>query len=658
MKRILALMTALCLLCSAALAQNEVPAAVVDGTACGVTIWRNHQEMDTDQQKMVQDYPVFECADKQFEQFLTENITEPVREMCMLEAGQARGGYYASLDFDGVLSVEASAHKLPEGAQETEVELFYAIVDLNGKRLLELQDLFTEPEPVVVEVICNAVYEQAAELELLLESITDSGLVPLPDSYYLTREALRVLYDTNTLSEQAVALDLNWEELPLSWSAVLTGESIIAEPEMDATIGIIGGADGPTSIFITEGAEVPEEILEAYPNAVIATAEPAVELDNVENTQTPVLTVVPVITLEPTVTPAVIVETEITPAPFVTPVPTVTPFPVETLNPDFSLAPVITPTPMPVAGSDAMMVDVLTHGLWKPLGTEGNVYYQFTADGKLLTVSVAEYSVKDGVLTSDVLNGTLDIGSDSAFVLRDGSDMSGYVLNRQGERVAPEEFVTPSPTPVPTPTPTPTPTPSPTPSPTPAPTPTPTPKPTPTPTPTPTPVPTPTPTPTLSPYQNALAAAPVIEALEDPSFEHVRTLKVYSAPDETSWTASGAQVTTDDTVAIYGVENGWVLVSYAIGDGSRGRMGYIADTTLANPEKTRKLGFCSLPMTLTQNAKATDDPLRSRNTLTTLRKGTEVTLLAFFEKNWAYVQTTYEGKPCRLFIPVSALKED
>jgi hypothetical protein len=99
------------------------------------------------------------------------------------------------------------------------------------------------------------------------------------------------------------------------------------------------------------------------------------------------------------------------------------------------------------------MVDVLTHGLWKPLGTEGNVYYQFTADGKLLTVSVAEYSVKDGVLTSDVLNGALDIGSDSAFVLRDGSDMSGYVLNRQGERVAPEEFVTPSPTPVPTPTP-------------------------------------------------------------------------------------------------------------------------------------------------------------------------------------------------------------
>ena len=142
------------------------------------------------------------------------------------------------------------------------------------------------------------------------------------------------------------------------------------------------------------------------------------------------------------------------------------------------------------------------------------------------------------------------------------------------------------------------------------------------------------------------------------SFEHVRTLKVYSAPDKNGWAADGAQVTTDSTVAIYGVENSWVLVSYAIGDGSRGRMGYIANTTLADSEKAPQLGFCSLPITLNRNAKATDDPLRSRNTITTLKKGQEVTLLAFFGDEWAYVQTTYESKVCRLFIPVSALKED
>ncbi|MBR5546327.1 MAG: hypothetical protein IKU70_05040 [Clostridia bacterium] len=632
MKRFLALLLAACLLCSSAsLAQNAQPenATVQEGNACGVTIWRNHLEIDTDEQEIVLDYPVFECDDGQFASFLTENITEPIRAMGLLPAGQARGGYYASLEFDGVLSVEASVHKLPEDAQDTEVELFYAIVDLNGKRFLSLGDLFTEPEPVAVEAICNAVYEQADELELLLETITDSGLVPEPCSYYLTRDSLRVLYEPNTLSRQAAALDLKWEDLPLNWSAVLTGEAVIAEPEN---------------------------------SPAIVTAEPSVEIETAEVTQTPFVTETPFVTSAPTVTPAPAAESTLQPfvtaEAAVTPVPTVTPFPVETLNPDFSLAPVVTPTPMPVAGSDAIMVDVLTHGLWKPLGTEGDMYYQFTADGKLLTVRVTDYTVEDGVLISDVLNGTLDIGSDSAFVLRDGNEMSGYVLNRQGERVAPEEFVTPSPSPVPTPTPTPTPTPSPTPTPTPVPTPTPTPVPTATPTPTPTPVPTPTPTPTLSPYENARKQAPVMTVLTDASFEHVRTLKVYSAPGETTWTAAGAQVTTDESVAIYGVENNWVLVSYAIGDGSRGRIGYIANTTLATPEKTRPLGFCSLPIKLTRSAKATDDPLRSKNTITTLKAGKEVTLLAFFGEEWAYVQTTHESKVCRLFIPVSALKED
>lgn len=52
---------------------------------------------------------------------------------------------------------------------------------------------------------------------------------------------------------------------------------------------------------------------------------------------------------------------------------------------------------MQLAGNDAITVDVLTHGLWKPLGTDGEVYYQFTADGKLLTVTVTDYTVTDGV---------------------------------------------------------------------------------------------------------------------------------------------------------------------------------------------------------------------------------------------------------------------
>ena len=47
--------------------------------------------------------------------------------------------------------------------------------------------------------------------------------------------------------------------------------------------------------------------------------------------------------------------------------------------------------------------------------------------------------------------------------------------------------------------------------------------------------------------------------------------------------------------------------------------------------------------------------LRSRSTLTTLKAGKEVTLLAFMGDEWAYVETELDEKPCRLFIPRNAL---
>ena len=59
---------------------------------------------------------------------------------------------------------------------------------------------------------------------------------------------------------------------------------------------------------------------------------------------------------------------------------------------------------------------------------------------------------------------------------------------------------------------------------------------------------------------------------------------MYCAPGEETYRVDGAQVDTDETVLIYGVENGWVLVSYTIGNGSRGRIGYIKNTTLADAE--------------------------------------------------------------------------
>lgn len=149
----------------------------------------------------------------------------------------------------------------------------------------------------------------------------------------------------------------------------------------------------------------------------------------------------------------------------------------------------------------------------------------------------------------------------------------------------------------------------------------------------------------------------MLSVLEGAGFEKARTVKVYSAPGETTWNDDKAQVTTDESVAIYGKDNNWVLVSYAIGDGSRGRMGYVENSELVNAQGVPELGLCSVKMNLVHNASATDDPLRSRKAVTRLKAGDEVTLLGFLGEDWAYIQTTFESKIARLFIPVDALED-
>ena len=591
---LLAAMTALSVL--PALAEGEV-----DVTGSGVTVLRNHLEGQTDGLSLAVDYPAFVCDDAGLQAFLEENVTRPFQALCGAQSDQTssiRGGYCASLDFASLLSVEANV-RYKEGDQ-TRYVFFYRVVDLAAQRLLEPEDLFTESREQIESALRQAAYEQALAqgMTVLPASAAET---PLPNSYYLSARAFRVIYDGNTLCDAPTVVDIPWEDLGLTPSQVF--EDGDDDDGMDVTdaadepaddTAIIGGADGPTAIYL-------------------ATAEPAATAESAAYEPAP------------------------------TPLPTVTPGPQNTLDPNFSLPPVSTPTPMPLAGSDAIMADVLTHGLWKQLGTDGTIYYQFTADGKLLTVRVEDYTLTDGYLESDTLTGTLDIGSDSAFTLRDGSGgLSGYVLNRQGEAVAPEEFVTPTPTPVPTPTPAPTPTPSPSPTPTAAPTPT----------------PTPAPTPTLSPYERAQQEAPTLAQLGDASFARARTLDVYSAPSEQAWRSKKAQVTTNDNVAIYGRVGEWVLVSYTIGNGSRGRMGYIDDMTLDNPEGVAQLAFSNIPITLTSDAKATDDPLYGQETIRTIPAGEQVVLLAFLGNDWAYVQTTMEDKECRLFIPQQALMQE
>jgi hypothetical protein len=150
--------------------------------------------------------------------------------------------------------------------------------------------------------------------------------------------------------------------------------------------------------------------------------------------------------------------------------------------------------------------------------------------------------------------------------------------------------------------------------------------------------------------------APNLQPISDAAFGEIKTMKVYSAPSEAAFRNDGAQVDTNSNVDIYGItHDGWVLVYYPIGNGSRGRVGYIRSDTLENPAALGQLAFCSIPMTLNRKVKGTEDPLIGQALSIELDKGEEVTLLAFMGEDWAYVETTRDKLQYRCFIPQKAL---
>lgn len=663
MKRFCALLLALCLLMTGlpALAAEETVELEKDG----VTVTRCHEVTKTKNQRFAIDYPTFACEDAALETFLNQTVADPIRQRCaMAESEDTTGyesglmdtissGYTVSMDFPGILSAEASFRYQAAGSNVVQTDFFWAAVSLEERRSLSLYDFFVEPAETVDAIVRNAVFMQGISGSFLKPEITESAQIPMPNSCFLMEKALRVFYGADAISKEARLVDLPWETLGLTQSHWLTGEEA---PVEDPTTAEASPAEETQPIT---GAE---ELVDETETELTAEEAPAgdeelladgAEATEPESTEEPAATSEPAEAAEGEPSVVTIQAGEETPEPTATPQPTpipmeaITPAPAATINPHYTLAPVVTPTPMPLSADDETIRMVLERGMWKQLGSDGTTYYQFTADGKLLTITVSSYSLNDGQLTSDVLSGEVTLGGDSAFTLRnEAGDPTGYVLNRDGEAVAPAEFVTPSPTPVPTPTPEPTPTPTATPEPT----------PTPTMEPTPTPSPTPTPTPTLSPYVQALMEAPNLQPLTDASFSDIKTMKVYSAPSEDAFRNDNAQVDTNDKVSIYGMtHDGWVLVYYPIGNGSRGRVGYIRSNTLADAENVQQLAFTNIAMPLTRKADATEDPLIGQGTSMELKAGEEVTLLAFMGEEWAYVETTRENQQYRCFIPQKVL---
>lgn len=668
MKRLLALLAALCLFAGVADAEGSPESRTPELTRDGLTVIRCQLSGQTDTLTSKLDYPAFESDDTALAEYLTQTVTEPLlalrRAEPMSDAAAytadtkdyVRMSFFASMDFGGLLSVEASVYNRSADQAVNEVTFFYRIIDLGARRELTVYDLFTEPQETVTAAIRSAVFSIKDDQGEAI--VDDAAQVPAPNSYYLTTAAFRCLYAAGTVAQKATVVDVPWDKLGLTQSPLLLGEgqttpeataeAVVQMEETGSPTGGLGAGDAlagdallarlTANDWQTEGAMLrflPDgsitdptggaPLFVAYTlgeKSLFLTSDdrPDQELYVSETADGLLFTFEPETSDYTTLglTPGAALPGEAAPN---------TPAPAE------PTAAVSTPTPMPLTGDDADVLAFLTQGLWKRLGTDGQTYYQFMPDGKLLTIQVTPYSLAEGQLESGELAGTVEVGGNAFTLVEADGGQVGFVLNRSATPVPGEAFVTATPTPPPTPTPEPTPSPSPS----------------------PTPTASPAPTPTLSPYEQAAATAPTLAALGDATFAKRQSFKVYSAPDDQSYRDSKAQVTTDESVQIFGVTGEWVLVSYPIGNGSRGRIGYISNTTLADADNVAQLAFANIPLSLTKKANATDDPLNGKGKLFEIKKDAQVTLLAFLGTDWAYVETTYKTKPCRVFIPRASL---
>ncbi len=114
-----------------------------------------------------------------------------------------------------------------------------------------------------------------------------------------------------------------------------------------------------------------------------------------------------------------------------------------------------------------------------------------------------------------------------------------------------------------------------------------------------------------------------------------------------------AAVSTNDWIQVFGTENGYLMIQYAV-TASQYRIGYIDASSLPGNIDAGPLALASLPALILQETALTDDPLGEGQPLHTLSAGTEVQWLAVMG-GWAYLEWTGDGQPVRGFVPADAV---
>ncbi len=163
---------------------------------------------------------------------------------------------------------------------------------------------------------------------------------------------------------------------------------------------------------------------------------------------------------------------------------------------------------------------------------------------------------------------------------------------------------------------------------------------------------------TLKEARNKLTIAPTLPggtlSAEVIKFTGGKKYEVYSGPGENYLRGANgkATVSTNDWIQVFGEQNGWIMIQYAI-DASHYRVGYIQSKALPKKAEVSPLPLIGDVRTVLQTATVTDDPLFSGESIAVLSEGAEVTLLGILG-DYAYIEGNANGL-FRGFVPVASL---
>ncbi len=130
---------------------------------------------------------------------------------------------------------------------------------------------------------------------------------------------------------------------------------------------------------------------------------------------------------------------------------------------------------------------------------------------------------------------------------------------------------------------------------------------------------------------------------------------VYSGPGENYLRGGSgkAVVSTNDWIQVFGKENGWIMIQYAI-TADHMRIGWIRESALPKNADVGTLHLGSYTAHTAVPCALTDDPLFSLSSLMTVPAGAEVTWLTAMG-SWTYVEYDTGAQPVRGFVRASDL---